>query len=192
MTVPVTDCGGPQRPPLDRTLSGSELLRWYWLKDELTSFARALGVRTTGSKDILAARIAAQLDGATFEEPHRSKPVAAAQLKGRLTATTVIPRGQRCSQPVREWFVTQVGSSFGFDAAMRQFFADGDGTQTLQDALNHYRATRNGGPKTINAQFEYNRFTRSWHQANPNGTRTELLAAWRHYRATPADSRERA
>lgn len=107
MTVPVTDCGGPQRPPLDRTLSGSELLRWYWLKDELTSFARALGVRTTGSKDILAARIAAELDGATFEEPHRSKPVAAAQLKGRLTATTVIPRGQRCSQPVREWSLTR-------------------------------------------------------------------------------------
>ena len=119
MTMSESLGSGPQRPPLDSTLSGSELLRWYWLKDELVSFARVLGVRTTGSKDVLAARIAAELDGVGFEEPARSKPVAATQLKGRLTATTVIPRGQRCSQSVREWFVIQVGSTFGFDAAMR-------------------------------------------------------------------------
>lgn len=192
MTMSESLGSGPQRPPLDSTLSGSELLRWYWLKDELVLFARDLGVRTTGSKDVLAARIAAELDGVGFEEPARSKPVAATQLKGRLTATTVIPRGQRCSQSVREWFVTQVGSTFGFDATMRQYFAHADGAQTLQDALDHYRATRNSEPKAIDPQFEYNRFTRSWHQANPNGTRAELLDAWRHYRATPSDSRERA
>ena len=192
MAVPETHDGGAQRPPLDHALSGSELMRWYWLKDELTSFARTLGVRTTGGKDVLAARIAAALDGAPYQEPRRSSSVATKKLDGTLTSSTVIPRGQPCSQAVRAWFVSQVGPSFGFDAAMRQFFADTDGSQTLQDSLDHYHATRNSGPKEIDSQFEYNRFTRSWHQAHPNGSRTELLAAWQRYRATPSDKRERA
>ena len=42
-----------KRPQLSRELTGSEFLRWYWLKDELAEFARDLGVRTTGSKELL-------------------------------------------------------------------------------------------------------------------------------------------
>nr|WP_269452099.1 SAP domain-containing protein [Tessaracoccus coleopterorum] len=56
-------------------------MRWYWVKDELVVFARALGVRTTGSKDLLTGRIAAALDGVTFEEPS-SRRVTGSQLAG--------------------------------------------------------------------------------------------------------------
>lgn len=184
------------RPTLDASLSGAEFRRWYWLKDELADeladAARALGIRSTGSKDILSARIAAALDGAPFTEPTSTRRPSTPQLSGPLTAATVIPAGQRCSQPVRAWFVEQVGTSFRFDAAMRGFFSRTDGTQTLQDALDHYRATRDPAPTDIDAQFEYNRFTRAWRQANLTGSRRELSAAWQACRSLPVDERGHA
>lgn len=181
-----------RRPELTAALCGRELMRWYWLKDELPAFARELGIRTTGGKEVLARRIAAALDGVPFDEPARVARAGTAQLAGELTSATVIPAGQRCSQVVRAWFVAQVGASFGFDATMRAFFTETDGTQTLQDALDHYRANRDQGAKPIDAQFEYNRFTRAWHDAHPGGNRHELLRAWRAYRASPVDERARA
>jgi len=176
---------------LSRELTGSEFLRWYWLKDELTEFAYALGVRATGSKELLTQRLAAALDGVPFNEPARKRSASSRQLSCPLTASTVIPKGQRCSQVVRVWFIEQVGDSFGFDGEMRAFFASTDGTQTLQDVLDHYNATRDQGQKTIGSQFEYNRFTRAWHAAHPDGSREELIKAWQDYRSRPVDERGR-
>jgi len=181
-----------ERPPLTESLTGAELLRWYWLKDELADFARRLGIRSTGGKEVLTRRIAARLDGIAFVESQPSRRASAVQLAGPVTADTVIPVGQRCSQVVRAWFVEQVGASFGFDAAMRDFFAHSDGTQTMQDALLHYRATRDRARKSIDAQFEYNRFTRAWYEANPEGAREDLLRAWQSYRSQPVGRRKRA
>lgn len=179
------------RPPLDPTLSGAELLRWYWLRDELASFARGLGVSAAGGKEQLQRRIAAHLDGEPPEAaPATSRPTA--QLTGPLDARTVVPVGQRCSQQLRGWFEQQAGTGFRFDGAMRDWFAAADGTGTLGDALAHWHATRNAGASSIDPQFELNRFTRSWHAAHPGGTRTELLAAWRDYRDLPVDARGRA
>lgn len=180
-----------QRPQLSRELSGSEFLRWYWLKSELLEFARTLGVRTSGGKELLAKRLAAALDGLPFTEPSAHRSAESRQLSGPLTASAVIPEGQRCSQAVRGWFIEQVGGSFGFDSEMRAFFADADGTQILQDALDHYHMTRYQGRKTIGSQFEYNRFTRAWHEVHPDGSREELLEAWHDYRSRPVDKRGR-
>lgn len=180
------------RPHLTSQLSGAELLRWYWLKDELSEFARQLGIRATGGKELLTRRIAAKLDDLPFVESKPARGTSGSQLSGPLTLTTVIPNGQRCSQAVRAWFVEQVGATFGFDAEMRAFFSQSDGTQTLQDALAHYRSTRDQGAKPIDAQFEYNRFTRAWHEANPTGHREELLRDWQTYRSLPLDQRPRA
>lgn len=181
-----------KRPGLTGNLTGGELLSWYWLKEELADFARRLGIRATGGKELLAQRIAAKLDDAPFAEPQRARRTVRAQLNNPLTPETVIPEGQRCSQIVRAWFIEHVGGSFGFDAEMRSFFAGTDGTQTMQDALDHYRATRERGAKTIDAQFEYNRFTRAWHEANPTGAREDLLHAWQRYRERPIEQRGRA
>lgn len=181
-----------RRPPLRPGLSGAELLRWYWLKDELADFARSLGVRAVGGKSVLTERLAAHLDGQPFVEPEPRRAAGGRQLAGTPTAATVIPAGQRCSQVVRAWFTDQVGSSFAFDAQMRGFFDRTDGTQTMQDALDHYLATRAPTAKPIDAQFEYNRFTRAWHQEHPASGRDDLLRAWREYRDRPVDERGRA
>jgi hypothetical protein len=188
LTDPVPDL--VTRPKLCGSLSEAEFTRWYWLKVELAEFARSLGIRATGSKDLLAARVAAKLGRREFAEPQRSRTIAGRQLAGELTPDTVIPAGQRSSQVVRVWMSEQV-RGFHFDAEMRAFFAASDGTKTLQDAVDHWHTTRGGGPKQIGNQFEYNRFTRAWNDAHPDTSRDVLLAAWGTYRHTPLDQRDR-
>lgn len=180
------------RPPLDSHISTEEFQRWYWLKTELTEFARLLGVRVSGGKELLTARIAAKLDGREFIEPSAPKGGERRQLSGPLAPETVIPIGQRCSQVVRAWMTEQAGDGFHFDAEMRAFLAESDGTKTMQDALDHWRATRSQTQRDIDPQFEYNRFTRSWHEDHPDESRDALLAAWQEYRARPIDERGRA
>lgn len=173
------------RPEPTADLSGTEFQRWYWRKDELVDFARTLGVRTSGGKQVLTARIAATLDDAPFSEPPATRRSGAAQLTGPLDGSTIIPPGQRCSQHVRAWLTAQVGPAFRFDEPMRAFFAAADGSTTLADALAEWNATRDDGPREIGEQFEYNRFTRAWYDAHPNGNRSSLIAAWREHRDRP-------
>lgn len=177
------------RPALLADLPGSEFGRWYWLKKELEDFARSLGLSTAGSKTLLTARIRSHLDGTPFAEPPSRRAGPSAQLTGELSHRTVIPAGHRCTQPIRAWFEEQVGPAFRFDAAMRDFFAAANGTQTLADALAHWHARRDRGPQQIDGQFEYNRFTRAWRRDHPTGGRAELLAAWWNYRNRPIDAR---
>lgn len=158
---------------------------------ELLHVARSLALPTTGGKQLLTERIAAALDGTEFVEP-APRQARAKQLSGQLSAETVIPRGQRCSQVVRAWFTEQVGPGFHFDEPLREFFRTTDGTDTLASALAHWHATRHTAPKRIGPQFEYNRFTRDWYIKNPGGTREQLLDAWQAYRARPVDGREQS
>lgn len=183
---------GSLRPPLTNALSGAEFLRWYWLKEELAAFARSCGLRATGSKELLTKRVAAALDGHAFTEPPASHRGTTAQLAAPVTADSVIAPGQRSSQVLRHWFTEQLGPAFHFDAHLRGFIAAADGSTTLGDALTHWHATRDQPERDIDTQFEYNRFTRVWHEANPGGNRSELLSAWNAYRALPVDQRGRA
>ncbi|MGP6175041.1 DUF6434 domain-containing protein [Corynebacterium sp. A21] len=180
------------RPALQPGISTREFQRWYWLKEELISFARELGIPTSGAKDLLTRRIAAKLAGENLPEPAVIRRSRSRQLSGELSARTEIPAGQRCSQVLRAWFTQQLGTGFHFDAPMREFFANTDGTQTLADALNHWHVTREQVPGSIDPQFEYNRFTRAWHRDHPEGTPAQLRSAWRAYRSQPIDQRGRA
>lgn len=177
------------RPALSRDLSAEEFVRWYWLKDELAAFARTLGIRATGGKGLLGDRIVAELAGHAFVEPAAATVSRTKQLSGELTGATLIPAGQRSSQTVRAWMTEQVGPAFHFDAEMRGFFAESDGTRTMDEAVAHWHATRRQGPRGIDPQFEYNRFTRAWHAQYPAGSRRDLLAAWARYRSRPVEER---
>lgn len=177
------------RPELSPSLPSGELRRWYWTLAELERLARDLGVPRGGGKQALTERLAGALDG---EQPPAPAPRAPAgrQLQGPLTAATVIPQGQRCSQTLREFFRHQVGPGFTFDAVMREFVATGAG-RTLGDAVAHWHATRTEAarPKPIAPQFELNTFLRRWRAARPGRTRDDALAAWREYRALPVEER---
>ncbi len=180
------------RPALSRKLSATEFLRWYWLKAELFEFARSLGISPGGSKDAITNRIAAFLDGKDLPRPETLRKNGATQLAEPLTRSTLIPAGQRSSQVLRRFFEREIGPGFRFDSAMRTFLEEGRGDQTLGDAITFYQTQRPKEPNPIGAQFELNRFTRTFYEQHPTGTAGELKAAWMKYRSLPVDRRGRA
>ncbi|WP_459645995.1 DUF6434 domain-containing protein [Kineococcus sp. NUM-3379] len=173
-----------QRPALSPALSGAELLRWYWLGEELQALARQVGVPGRGGKQELTARLAAALDGRPVP-PAPPVPARSAALPEPLGPDTVLPPGQRCTQQLRAWFRAQVGPSFTFDAPLREVIASGC---TLGEALAHRHATRDAEPAEIAPQFELNRFLRAWRGENPGRPHAEALAAWAEHRSRPRDS----
>lgn len=181
-----------QRPPLTAELTGAELRRWYFLRDELAAFARRLGVSAAGGKQDLTDRLAAALDGTPVPSPTKRAIGGADQLEGELTPDTVIPEGQRCSQHLRAFFAAAIGKQFRFDAAMRSFISGHHPGATLADALDHWHRSRTRSLGRIDPQFELNRFTRQWYLDHPRGSREDLRAAWVAYRSAPADQRGRA
>lgn len=178
------------RPILDEHLSGLELLRWYWLRNELAAFARSLDVAAHGSKQELTARLVAHLDHSTPPPPAPRRRPEPPALPEPLTAATPIPVGQRCTQQLRRYFTAILGPSFSFDAAVRDFISNGKG-RTLGDATTQWHATRSRPAPEIGSQFELNAFIRDWHHRHPEGSRAQALTAWRIHRALPVDARPR-
>jgi hypothetical protein len=180
------------RPPLSAALTGAELRRWYWTRQELTALARELDVPRGGGKQALTDRLAAALDGTPAPPPPGSR-TSGRQLRAPVTNQTLIPAGQRCSQVLREHFRREIGPAFTFDTFMRTFIAHGDGRR-LGEAVAHWHATRGaaGRPRPIGAQFELNTFLRRWRRDHPHGSREDALAAWRHHRALPIEARPTA
>jgi hypothetical protein len=172
------------RPLLSRSLSGSELRRWYWTKAELALLGREFAISTSVGKLELTNRLAAALDGAPPPAPPEARSGAPGQqLAGPLTPDVLLPRGQRCSQELRRFFTDQVGPRFRFDAAMRQFVADGAGL-SLGDGVRHWYRTRSLPRGDIDPQFELNQFIRDFH-ARKAGSREMALAAWRRHKELP-------
>ena len=175
-----------ERPPLTSTLSEDEFRRWYWTLAELQPFARELGVSATGLKPDVADRIAAKLGGRP-QPPRVVRKPSGPQLTGELTRDTVIPVGQKSTRELRRFFETEIGPGFRYNGHMRAFLAAGNAT--LGDAVDHWHATKKLPLPKQSDSLEFNRFTKAWHTANPNGTIAESRKAWADYRALPVDKR---
>lgn len=169
------------RPDPASVTTEAELRRWYWLRSELVGIARALEIPTSGAKLELTERIAAALAGRDAPPVVRRPP--ARHFAGELGPGTVLPAGQRCTQELRTYLRSRIGPAFRFDGPMRAIISAGG--VTVADVVDHWHATRDRGSTEVAPQFEYNRFTRAWRAAHPEGDRSELLAAWWEYRSAP-------
>ncbi len=182
-----------ERPPLAPSLEPEEFRRWYWLKQELTDFAKQEGLSTAGDKPTLANRIALFLGGVDRESAAAAtktvRHTVSQRLPEPLTAETVLGPKQASGQQLRLFFVDAIGPHFSYDIHMRTFLAS-DTPKTLGEAVAHWHATRKAAKPETLPQLELVRFTKAWHLAHPTGTQLECRAAWKHYKALPVDERD--
>lgn len=165
-----------QRPRLTAGLTEAAFGHWYWLKSELVAFCRAHHLSATGSKQLLAARIAAHL--AARPLPHvveQAKPRS--DMPTELKLGTRIGTGWKCNQRLRGFFVSHCGTRFHFNGPLRDFIANSAG-RTLGDAVTRYQQSLSEGPRSISRQFEYNTHMREFRQRNPGGSHANAVAAW--------------
>ena len=176
------------RPDLTPGLTGDTFDDHYWLLAELVAFCRVNGLVVSGPKTEVAARISTFL---RTGERLRPKPAqrGTATMPTRFTRGTMIDDGWRCSQALRGFFRQELGHGFGFNKVMRDFIANGSG-RTLQDAMDAWEADhRDPTVRSIDRQFEFNRFVRAVRATHPDACHATVVAAWKAHRDTPASQR---
>ena len=90
---------------------------------------------------------------------------------------TLVGANWRCSQSLRAFFQEQVGGSFHFNKALRDFISTKEG-HTLSEAIECYKASLYDQNQPIAEQFEYNRHIREFHLKNPGASHKEAVNAW--------------
>jgi len=175
------------RPVLAAQLSAETFLRWYWLKDELTTFCRNCGLSSSGSKQTLTERIAHYLATGVKTSPD-PKTAPKGQMPQTFTRATVIGPGWTCSQALRAFFEQELGRTFHFDATLRDFIHHGQG-QTLGVAILAWQAAQNHPvEKEIAPQFEYNRHIRNYLNAHPGAGLKAAIRAWNERKQNPINA----
>jgi hypothetical protein len=174
------------RPELTPDISPADFQDFYWLKEELVLFCRQQGLPTSGSKQVLAARIAGFLINGKTQAitANPQTRVVAGKMPANFNRETVIGNNWRCSEALRAFLEQEIGPKFHFDAAMRDFVKNGIG-MTLDDMITCWYTTQQA-PKaetSIDTQFEYNRFIRDFFKTNPKESLSDAIAAWKEKKA---------
>ena len=174
-----------ERPELNKNLSGAELRRWYWLKEELTDFCRENGLPASGSKTEIADRIAVFLDTGKVETTPRTKRTVKRNVEN-ITPDTLIEDSFVCSETHRAFFKTQLGESFTFNVKFQKWLKSNAG-KTYADAVEAYKEIKKdkGGRKNIDSQFEYNTYIRDFFEHNPGHTLDEAIRCWKYKKSQP-------
>lgn len=174
-----------ERPQLSRDLAATIFAEHYWLRAELAEFCRNNNISAAGSKQDLAARIAALLSGEP--QPPVARKSSHGKMPARFTRAAPIGPGWRCSEALRAFISGEIGRPFRFDRFMRAQIGSGSGA-ALGDVIDAWRE-QEGRSHEIEPQFEYNRFTREYRAHVPNATHASVVAAWKRYREIPVSQR---
>ncbi|RUL53544.1 DUF6434 domain-containing protein [Lysinibacillus antri] len=181
------------RPELTKNITLQNFNDFYWLKEELQSFCKEVGMSASGSKMELTERIQTFLTTGEMTKPSRTKRVHK-KSSGPLTLDTVIPENHRCSQEVRAFFQSVI-PKFHFSTYIQNYFKTNIG-KTYRDVVNAWYAEeeRKKDPsysKDIASQFEYNQFIRDFF-ADPNNkgrNRKEAIEAWNTIKMLPGSNK---
>ena len=183
-----------QRPEIGLIGSGSELRKWYWLKDELIQHARVLGVKTSGGKFEILERLANYLDTGEKElASDKSKPRKTSSFewhKALLTPETVITDNYKNSQNVRGFFAEHAGADIKFNIEFMAWMKANVG-KTLGDAVDEYKAMRkrmsaDGYQTKIKSHNQFNQYTRDFLANNPQLGMDDVRKVWKLKRSLPS------
>lgn len=189
------------RPDLSAIESSSELRRWYWLKSELETHAKALGLRSTGGKFTILDRIAHYLDTGETVWPgdKKSKPVSKFDWHSvELTLETVVTDSYKNSQNVRRFFKAHAGADFKFNIRFMnnirfmKWMRENSG-KTLREAVAAYLAQKKeaaqpGFQSDIAHHNQFNQYTRDFLADNPELGMGDVRKYWALKRYLPSET----
>jgi hypothetical protein len=178
------------RPAIDSIRTAEELSRWYWLKAELVSFARAHGVDYNCNKPELMRRLCHWLE--TGEKIVIKKPRVQSGFdwgKDELTASTVITDSYRNTQNMRRFMQSHAAAHFAFSNEFMAWMKASQG-KTLQDAIDFWleldaKKRNNGYREKPLPQNQYNQFSRDISNAVPGISAADIRRIWAIKRSRP-------
>jgi hypothetical protein len=177
------------RPNITDIRQGDALKKWYWLKAELVSFAKAEGVSYEGSKFDILNRLAQYLDGTIAVETPQAKPSSKFDWHSEaLNLDTVITDSYKNSQNVRRFFIKHCGDKFHFSIPFMDFMKNNCG-KSLQDAINEWQRLqilqKSKVKSVIPEGNQYNQYIRDFFADNPDKTLQDARHFWSLKRQLP-------
>ena len=180
------------RPTLDSRISADEFKTHYWLLEELVTFCKLHGIKSSGGKLDITARIEQYLRTGSSHSPKRCfrKPSSKFDWANEpLTLQTIITDNYKNSENVRAFFKKEIGEHFKFNTEFMNWMKANTG-KNLSDAAeswNQIRLKQRSPDYTpeIAPQFEYNKYIRDLLTDNPGLTIKEAIACWKEKRSLP-------
>lgn len=178
------------RPPLNKNISLDDFSNYYWLKEELVSLCKQLGINSSGGKIEISKRIEHFLATGFVEEK-----ISKRQLQKHsnfnwntepLSLSTIITDNYKNTQNVRTFFTQHIGKHFSFNVSFMNWMKENTG-KTLESAINEWNKIHNqrkdkSNQTEIAPQFEYNKYIRAFLADNPDKTIKEAISCWKRKR----------
>jgi hypothetical protein len=181
------------RPEIKNIKTGTELKRWYWLKQELVDYCRLTNLSYAGAKFDILERIANALDDKikiTAKSLLSKQPTSKFDWHTeKLYLDTVVTDSYKNSQNVRKFFQQHCGNKFHFSIPFMAFMKNNCG-KTLEYAIGEWkklyilRKDKNFKSE-IPEGNQYNKYIRDFFADNPNMTIKQARHFWKLKRNLP-------
>jgi hypothetical protein len=183
MKLPKRQPKSKPRPRLEKGMAVQHLRDYYWLKQELTDFARELGLASTGQKLALLDRIERHLEG----RPERRTGSPSKSLARDSDQPLTLDRrvvNFKSDQKTRDFFKSVIGDGFHFTAHLNQYMRARKNLR-YRDLVNEWlaekkrRQNRDYKPPIMRSG-EYNLFIREYFADRRNRGKKfhDAVAAW--------------
>jgi len=181
-----------KRPDLNKNISAEDFRSYYWLKEELVSFCRSVGIYSSGGKVEIANNIIRFLESGDLAKKQSNKRKAESNFDWayeHLSLKTIITDNYANTENVRSFFKSVIGDSFKFNVGFMNWMKDNVG-KTLGEAAQQWNEIaadkkRKGYKSVIEPQFEYNTYIREFLLDNPGSTTKEAIKYWKVKREKP-------
>jgi hypothetical protein len=179
------------RPSLNNNICVDDFKNFYWLKKELHTFCKIIGVSASGGKIEITNRIIKYLETGVVEgrlkKAKSEEPAAhiSCDTPEDLTLETTIPKKFKCSKDLRHFLKSVIGPHFHFSILFQNWCKNNTG-KTYADAVMAWneeeKRKKDADYKTIiSSQFKYNQFIRDFFNdpANKDKKLSDAIDAWK-------------
>jgi hypothetical protein len=175
------------RPNLDENISLQDFKDFYWLKEELVQFCKAMGIDSSRGKLDIAKRIITFLEtGKIVVKDEIKKQKTSSKFnwsKENISLKTVITDNYKNTENVRTFMTEHIGQHFHFTTEFMNWTKWNVG-KTMAEAVEEWRrlyALKKSGneEKEIAPQFEYNRYMKAFLADNPDKSSKDAMKYWR-------------
>ena len=173
-----------KRPKLNKDIRIEDFRDFYWLKKELVSFCREVGISSGGGKIEITNRIIEYLKTGKVTKKPAIKKAKLPKATKPITEETIIGIEYRSYKEKKEFLKSVIGKQFHFTIHILDYFKKNTGKKTYGDLIKEWHKERelkkdSNFVKEIAPQFEYNTYIRDFTKDNPNKTRKEAIKYWK-------------
>jgi len=173
-----------KRPKLNKKIIVGDFKDFYWLKKELVSFCREIGINSSGGKIEIADRISEYLKTGKVIKKTATKKLKLPKSVEPITKDTIIGIEYRSYREKKDFLKSIIGKQFHFTVHLLDYFKQNAGKKSYSDFIDEWYKEQElkkdpSFVKKIAPQFEYNTYIRDFTKDNPNKTRKEAIKYWK-------------